>query len=149
MGNRPSARAIIIQNDAVALLERRRAGRHYFAFPGGGVEAGESLPEAVVREVREELGLVVAVRRAIADVRYAGDLQTFFLVEVTGGEFGSGNGPEFVRGRAAGTYTPVWLPVSRLSSEPVLPRSIARLIVDAVTTGWPASPPTFDDLDNA
>ena len=149
MGSRPSARAVIIQNDAVALMERRRAGRHYFAFPGGGVEAGESSPDAVVREVREELGLVVAVRRPIAYLRYAGDLQTFFLVAVTGGDFGSGDGPEFGGGRAAGNYTPVWLPVSRLSSEPVLPRSIARLIVDALITGWPASPPTLDEPDDA
>ena len=130
-------------------MERRRAGRHYFAFPGGGVEASESLLDTVVREVREEVGLVVAVRRPIAYVRYAGDLQTFFLVEITGGDFGSGDGPEYGRDRSAGTYTPIWLPVSRLTDKPVLPRSIARLIVDSLTTGWPASPPTLDELDDA
>ncbi|MDQ2800870.1 MAG: NUDIX domain-containing protein, partial [Armatimonadota bacterium] len=57
----PRAAAIIIQNECVALIERHRAGLRYFIFPGGGVDAGETLEEAVVREVREELGLIVRV----------------------------------------------------------------------------------------
>ncbi len=32
---------------------------HTYCFPGGGIEAGESEAEALVREVREELGVAI------------------------------------------------------------------------------------------
>jgi 8-oxo-dGTP pyrophosphatase MutT (NUDIX family) len=39
------------------LLNVRSIGRDAFYMPGGKIEPGESLPEALVREVREELRL--------------------------------------------------------------------------------------------
>jgi 8-oxo-dGTP pyrophosphatase MutT (NUDIX family) len=59
---RTRAVAILIENDSVALIERYRAGRHYFIFPGGGVDDGESVEQAVIREMEEETGLRVAVK---------------------------------------------------------------------------------------
>jgi ADP-ribose pyrophosphatase YjhB (NUDIX family) len=54
----------IIEEDGRVLLvsEMRRLGdetRLCWDIPGGGAEPGESLEEALVREVREETGLVV------------------------------------------------------------------------------------------
>lgn len=54
---RDSARGIILREGKVAMIHSRRDG--YYKFPGGGIEAGESLVEAMIREVREEAGLVV------------------------------------------------------------------------------------------
>ena len=52
--------AAIIRDGKVLIVRRARppAGG-VFTLPGGGVEAGETLVEAVVREVREETALVV------------------------------------------------------------------------------------------
>lgn len=43
------------------VLLQRRADNGLWALPGGGMELDESLPGAVVREVREETGLDVEV----------------------------------------------------------------------------------------
>jgi ADP-ribose pyrophosphatase YjhB (NUDIX family) len=52
--------AAIIRNGKVLIVRRARppAGGLY-TLPGGGVEVGETLVEAVAREVREETGLTV------------------------------------------------------------------------------------------
>ena len=54
---RPSARAIIIKNDKLALVYSGK--EKYYKFPGGGIHADEDKKEALIREVREEVGLVV------------------------------------------------------------------------------------------
>ena len=52
--------AIIVEGDRVLLVERgREPQRGRWSVPGGLVEAGEHLKEAVRREVREETGLEV------------------------------------------------------------------------------------------
>lgn len=51
---RLSSRAIIIQNNALLLIEYNDATGLHYNFPGGGLETGESLHEALERELLEE-----------------------------------------------------------------------------------------------
>jgi ADP-ribose pyrophosphatase YjhB (NUDIX family) len=52
--------AAIVREGKVLIVRRARPPAHgLYTLPGGGVEAGESLEEAVVREIREETGLAV------------------------------------------------------------------------------------------
>jgi 8-oxo-dGTP diphosphatase len=53
--------AAIFRNGKVLIVRRARPPAHgLYTLPGGGVELGETLEEAVVREVREETALEVA-----------------------------------------------------------------------------------------
>ena len=54
---RPSARAIIIKDGKIALVYSKK--EKYYKFPGGGIHDDEDKKEALIREVREEVGLVV------------------------------------------------------------------------------------------
>ena len=132
------ARAILLDGDQVALIERYRDGRHYYVFPGGGVEPGETLEQAVAREVLEELGLIVAVGACVAEPQDSDERSLFFLVTSVSGRFGSGLGDEMTGGKppARGTYRPVWLPVADLLALPLSPQAVARVVAAAWGMGW-------------
>ena len=71
---RTSAKALIIRDGKVLAVRLRDGEEVFHIMPGGGQRAGETLPDAVAREVAEETG--VRVR--------AGDLA--FVIEGTEGE---------------------------------------------------------------
>lgn len=50
--------AVIFNEDGRVLLTRRR-DNNLWCLPGGGFETGETVSEAIIREVHEETGLVV------------------------------------------------------------------------------------------
>jgi 8-oxo-dGTP pyrophosphatase MutT (NUDIX family) len=56
---RPSVYAIILRGDKILLLNTRSTGK--YSLPGGGVDLGENMEEALHREVREETGLKIAI----------------------------------------------------------------------------------------
>jgi 8-oxo-dGTP diphosphatase len=52
--------AAIVRDSKILVVRRARAPAHgLFSLPGGVVEVGETLTQAVTREVREETGLTI------------------------------------------------------------------------------------------
>jgi 8-oxo-dGTP diphosphatase len=56
---------VIIRDDEGRVLVSRRADSGWYNLPGGGVEPDESVPEGLIREVREETGLEIEVGRLV------------------------------------------------------------------------------------
>ncbi len=54
---RDSARSIIIRDRKIAMVHSLKYD--YYKFPGGGIENGENPRDAMIRETREEAGLIV------------------------------------------------------------------------------------------
>ena len=57
--------AVLFDPTGEKILITRRADNGQWVLPGGGLESGESLAEACVREMREETGLSVRVVRLL------------------------------------------------------------------------------------
>ena len=56
---RPSAKALIIKDGRMLAIRIKDGSETFHIMPGGGQEPGETLREAVIREVAEEVGLRV------------------------------------------------------------------------------------------
>jgi ADP-ribose pyrophosphatase YjhB (NUDIX family) len=75
----------------VVTVRHEKDGRSYHLLPGGGVEAGETIADCLVREVREETGIVCEVvgplfiNDSIAPDASRHVVQLTFLARATGG----------------------------------------------------------------
>ena len=56
-----AAACILRKGAEVLLVQHQKDGQEYWLFPGGGVNYGEHLRDAAVREVQEEVGLPVNI----------------------------------------------------------------------------------------
>ncbi|RIA65009.1 NUDIX domain-containing protein [Anaeroplasma bactoclasticum] len=59
IASRPSARAIIIKDNKVYMIHNKKYD--FYEFPGGGIEEDESMKDALIRETKEEAGLIIKV----------------------------------------------------------------------------------------
>lgn len=138
---RTRAGIVLIEDNKVALIERFRAGNHYFAFPGGGVDEGETPEQAAVREALEELGIKVVIKQKVAEIHFDTSRQVYFLAERVAGEFGTGVGEEYTDSDPddpeEGVYIPIWMPFEELTQyENIYPVALAKLVVQAAMGGW-------------
>lgn len=67
--------AAVIKSGGRILATERGYGAYkgYWEFPGGKREAGESGEEAVIREIREELGIQIAVDSLLGTIEHEYD----------------------------------------------------------------------------
>src|SRR5450432_678200 len=62
---RVNVRAIIFRDGKLLVSRERRQGVEHILLPGGRVQAGESINEALIREVAEETGLTIVADRLL------------------------------------------------------------------------------------
>lgn len=83
---RHTGRGIVVHEGKVLLMQRWRAGMHYFSIPGGGIEAGETPEQTAVREIAEETTLVVTAGREVYRMEDGPINHHIFLCEYVNGQ---------------------------------------------------------------
>ena len=115
---RPSVYAVIIRDDKVLLVHQWDG----FDFPGGGIDSGEDMREALVREVGEETGLevqsgeLVACENAFYRAESGKNLHSILIyltAEVIGGELSIAGLTELEKGWTQDL--PQWIPLADLT----------------------------------
>lgn len=137
---RKRATAVIIRNEEVLLIRRTKAGREYYIFPGGGVEEGETIEDAVKREVKEETTIEVDSMHKlfflkvgipqldVSKEKYEHEEHVYFVEKYSGSPELSG--PEKERASEQNQYHLEWKPVSELDNMVTLyPREVAKMVV--------------------
>jgi 8-oxo-dGTP diphosphatase len=81
--NALSVACAIIEKDGLFLAAKRGHGQShagFWEFPGGKIGPNESAESAIVREIREELGGIIAVIRQLESVTFAYPDKTVTLI---------------------------------------------------------------------
>jgi len=81
---------ILDEQEGIWLLHRNKKGITQWELPGGKVEPGEAAEQAAERELREELGVHVAIVRELGGDEFVEDETTFtytwFLATIRSGQ---------------------------------------------------------------
>lgn len=111
----------MIHKEKLLLMERWRAGRHYFSIPGGGIEPGETPEETVVREILEETGVRVSAERQVLEMRDGKICHYIFLCTYKSGQpILAADSPEALEADAKNQYKPGWVPLEQVKDLPLL-----------------------------
>ena len=111
--------AILVENGQVLLVQHEKAGRTYYMLPGGGVDPGESLAQALERELQEETGIVICpgdlvlASDAIAPDGSRHVLNLCFTATRIDGDLTQGDDPRII--------AVSWVPVADLHTVPLFP----------------------------
>ena len=115
--------AIVIRDGTLLMVKRgREPAKGLWSIPGGRVEPGEYLADAVKREVREETGLEVEVGELIGILEVVGD-DDHFVIHDYGAEPVDNREPV----ASDDAEEIVWVPLGKVASLDCTPRFVETL----------------------
>ncbi|MBZ9694677.1 MULTISPECIES: NUDIX hydrolase [unclassified Mesorhizobium] len=105
----PAVSVAVVRGDTVLLVKRARSpSQGLYAFPGGKVEAGETLEDAARRELMEETGLRAAGFRPLREIHIDGRQDSHpvdYLLTVFGAIYAGGEAEASDDAETAAFYT--------------------------------------------
>lgn len=140
-----AVRAIIVRGNDILVMHRNKFGTEYDTLPGGGLEMGESVDDALARELAEETGIAYANPRLVY-IEEAGSIygtQYIFTCDYVSGEpqLHPSSEETAINKLGKNIYEPRWLPIAQLGVTPFISERLKRELVRALERGsFPADP---------
>ena len=134
-GPRVRVAAIVVQDDEILLVRHVKHGKTYWLLPGGGVKYGETLEEALVREIEEETNLDVVVERpvmmndSVPPDRHRHVMNICFTARITGGTLQTEDSEVLKEVR--------FVPIDDVTDLPLFYPDIRTPLLDAYSRGFP------------
>lgn len=138
----PRVGAVVLHNGSILLMHRIKNKHEYYAFPGGTVEHGEKIEDALMRELFEETSIDVEVVRLLYHLTVIDNAnikeEYFFLCNYVSGapqlrpdsieveRMSSGN--EF--------YEPLWIESNIIEKLRIYPPEIKKLLIEDLRAGF-------------
>ena len=121
--------AVVLRNEEILMIQRgQEPGQGLWSIPGGRVEHGEYLVDALKREVKEETGLDVEVGEMLGILEVIGDPH-YVILDFVARVVGAGD--PVVGGDAAAVS---WVPLDEVEQLECTPRFVETL------KGWGVLP---------
>lgn len=140
-----AARAVIIENDKLLVMYRNKYGSEYFTLIGGRSTEGESLEQTLVREIKEETGLVITKARPVFYEQHPEpyNQQYIYLCEVAPHHdvaIEEASEEATLNKLDANIHKPYWVTTNAFAGLPFRTPQLQAAIVQALKKGFPAQP---------
>ncbi|HET6924866.1 MAG TPA: NUDIX domain-containing protein [Candidatus Saccharimonadales bacterium] len=150
---RKASRAIIIKDDKIIVTHRNKFGMQYYILPGGGVDMGETLEQALYRELAEEVCVEVANPRLVF-TEEAGEpygTQYVYLCDYVSGEpaLHPDSAEAKIHALGKNLYEPRWLSLAEFATIKLRSESLKQAILEGIKNGWPTEPTDVTGKANA
>jgi 8-oxo-dGTP diphosphatase len=124
MSKEITSRGIIILEDEVILLFRRKNNKEYYAIPGGHIEGNETKEECLMREIKEELNIDVEVLNLLGVLEKEEKVEYVYNCKYLGGKLKLG-GEELEHNNSNNYYEIRKVNINNLDNINLYPENLA------------------------
>ena len=143
-----AARAIIIENDQMLVMQRQKNNQLYYTLVGGRQNDGESIEECLVREIREETGLKIKEYNLVYTEKHNDPVYNDQFIFIATIEPHEGVALETMSEEALlnqnpyheNKHTPMWVPLKGFGHLPFRTPALGAAIQTALKKGFPRTP---------
>ena len=139
------AAGIIIHDNQLLVIYRKKNNSVYYTFPGGTVEDCESTQNCAVREIFEETSIHAVLKNLLYQIEVKNQNETkyeyFYLAEyISGTPKLLSSSIEASRASNNNIYRPMWIPIEKLADLPLYPIEIRNKFIQDLKNGFEKEP---------